>query len=69
MVIPVFRGSKDEDPEVFLREYKRACIGTGFGTAANGLISFLNFWTVQHHIDLSDKQKQWRDHEMTYLRP
>jgi hypothetical protein len=30
MVIPVFRGSKGEDPEVFLKEYKGACIGTGF---------------------------------------
>jgi len=29
MVIPVFRGSKGEDPEMFLREYKRACISTG----------------------------------------
>jgi hypothetical protein len=27
MVIPVFKGSKDEDPEVFLREYKKMCIG------------------------------------------
>ncbi len=34
MVIPIFRGSKGEDPEVFLREYKRACIGTGLRTAA-----------------------------------
>ncbi len=31
MVIPIFRGSKGEDPKIFLREYKRACIGTGFG--------------------------------------
>jgi len=29
MVIPVFRGSKGEDPKVFLREYKQACIGMG----------------------------------------
>ncbi len=28
MVIPIFWGSKREDPEVFLREYKRACFGT-----------------------------------------
>jgi len=28
MVILVFRRSKGEDPKVFLREYKRACIGT-----------------------------------------
>jgi hypothetical protein len=34
MVIPVLRGSKGEDPEVVLREYKRACIGTGLRIAA-----------------------------------
>ncbi len=51
MVILVFRGSKGEDPEVFLREYKRACIGTGLRTVAewlNFLPEFLNgmasFW-------------------------
>jgi hypothetical protein len=37
MVIPVFRGSTGEDPEVFLREYKRACIGTGLKIAAEWL--------------------------------
>jgi hypothetical protein len=37
MVIQVFRGSKGEDPEMFLREYKRACIGTGFRTATEWL--------------------------------
>jgi hypothetical protein len=37
MVIPVFRGNKGEDPEVFLREYKRACIGTGFRTTTEWL--------------------------------
>jgi hypothetical protein len=39
MVNPVFRGSKREDPEVFLREYKRASIGTGLRTA----MEWLNF--------------------------
>ncbi len=37
MVIPVFRGSKGEDPEVFLREYKQACIGTWLITVAEWL--------------------------------
>ncbi len=37
MVIPVFRGSKGEDPEVFLREYKWACIGTGLKIATEWL--------------------------------
>jgi hypothetical protein len=51
MVIPVFRGSKGEDPEMFLREYKLACIGTGLRTTAkclNFLPEFLkgtaSFW-------------------------
>jgi len=39
MVIPVFRGSKGENPEVFLREYKRAYIGTGLRT----VVDWLNF--------------------------
>jgi hypothetical protein len=37
MVIPVFRGSKGEDPEVFLREYKRACISTRLRITAEWL--------------------------------
>jgi hypothetical protein len=43
MVIPVFRGSKGEDPEVFLKEYKWACIGTGLRTAVEWLNFFLEF--------------------------
>ncbi len=39
MVIPVFRGSTGEDHEVFLREYKRACIGTGLRI----IVEWLNF--------------------------
>jgi len=37
MVITIFRGSKGEDPKVFLREYKRACIGTRLRTVAEWL--------------------------------
>jgi hypothetical protein len=43
MVIPVFRGSKSEDLEVFLREYKRAYIGTGLITATEWLNFFPKF--------------------------
>jgi hypothetical protein len=43
MVIPVFRGSKGEDLEVFLREYKRACINTGFRTVVEWLNFLLEF--------------------------
>jgi hypothetical protein len=32
MVILVFRGTKGEDLEVFLREYNKACIGMGLKT-------------------------------------
>jgi hypothetical protein len=42
MVIPIFRGSKGEDLEVFLREYKKACISTGLKQLRNYLIFFLN---------------------------
>jgi hypothetical protein len=27
MVIPIFKGSKGEDPEIFLKAYKKAYIG------------------------------------------
>jgi len=43
MVIPVLKGSKGEDPEMFLREYKRACIGTGLRTATEWLNSLPEF--------------------------
>jgi len=43
MVIPIFRRNKGEDPEVFLREYKRACIGTGFRIVAKWLNFLLEF--------------------------
>jgi hypothetical protein len=65
MVIPVFRGSKGEDPKVFLREYKRACIGTGLRTAAewlNFLLEFLegttSFWFEQQTKELKGS---WND--------
>jgi hypothetical protein len=54
MVIPVFKGSKGEDPGMFLREYKRAFIGTGLIIATewlNFLPEFLkgmaSFWFEQ----------------------
>jgi hypothetical protein len=34
MVILVFKGSKGEDPEMFLREYKQACISAGLKIVA-----------------------------------
>jgi hypothetical protein len=43
MVIPVFKGSKGEDPEMFLREYKRACIGTRLRIVTEWLNCLLEF--------------------------
>jgi hypothetical protein len=43
MVIPVFKGSKGEDLEVFLREYKKVCIGMGLRIATKWLNFFLEF--------------------------
>jgi hypothetical protein len=43
MVIPVFRGNKGEDLEVFLREYKRACIGMRLITSTKWLNFLLKF--------------------------
>jgi len=65
MVVLVFRGSKGEDPEVFLREYKRASIGTGLRTAAewlNFLPEFLegtaSFWFERQTKELKGS---WND--------
>jgi hypothetical protein len=43
MVIPAFMGSKGEDPEVFLKEYKKTCIGIGFKTTVKWFDLFLEF--------------------------
>jgi hypothetical protein len=43
MVIPIFRGNKGENPEVFLREYKRACTSTRLRPATKWLNFFFEF--------------------------
>jgi len=43
MVILVFRGSKDEDPKMFIMEYKRACIGMGLRIVTEWLNFLLEF--------------------------
>jgi hypothetical protein len=43
MVIPAFRGSKGENPEVFLRGYKKTCISTGLRIATEWLNFFHEF--------------------------
>jgi hypothetical protein len=65
MVIPIFRGSKGEDPKMFLREYNRACIGTGLRTVVdwlNFLPEFLegtaSHWFERHKEELKGS---WND--------
>jgi hypothetical protein len=43
MMIPIFKGMKDEDPESFLRNYKKACISTGSRTTENWITFILKF--------------------------
>jgi hypothetical protein len=43
MVIPILKGSKGEDLEVFLKEYKRAYIGTRLRTVTEWLNFFPEF--------------------------
>jgi len=43
MVILVLKGSEGEDPNVFLREYKRACIRMGFRTTTKWFNFFPEF--------------------------
>jgi len=45
MVIPIFKGSKGEDPKVFLREYKKACICTRLKIVVEWLINFFPKFT------------------------
>jgi hypothetical protein len=65
MVILVFRGSKGEDLEVFLREYKRACIGTRFRTTIEWLNFFPEFLecTTSHWFEqyIETLNESWND--------
>jgi hypothetical protein len=65
MVIPVFKGSKGDDPEVFLREYKRACIGTGLKTATEWFNLFPKFLegTTSHWFEPQTEalEGSWND--------
>jgi hypothetical protein len=65
MVIAVFRGSKGEDLEVFLKEYKRTCNGTGLKAATkwfNFLPEFLEGMT-SHCFERQTKELKgsWDD--------
>jgi hypothetical protein len=65
MVFPIFRGNKDEDPEIFLRVYKRACIGTRLRTAIEWLNFFPEFLegTTSHWFEQQTKalKESWND--------
>jgi hypothetical protein len=43
MLIPIFRVTKGEDLKIFLREYKKTCIGTGLITTIKLFNFFLEF--------------------------
>jgi hypothetical protein len=53
MVIPFFRGSKGVDPKIFVRECKKACIGTWLKI----IIKWFNFFpkflegTISHWFE------------------
>jgi hypothetical protein len=42
LVILIFRGNKDEDPEIFLKKYKELVLVRGLKHLQNCLIFFLN---------------------------
>jgi hypothetical protein len=46
MVIPILKGSKSEDPKVFLMEYNKPCIGTGLRIVVKWLINFFPKFTL-----------------------
>jgi len=43
MVIPIFKGSKGEDPKIFLREYKKICISNRLWIIVKWLINVGGF--------------------------
>ena len=47
MTIPIFKGVKDEDPESFLRNYKRTCISTGSRTMNNWVTLLSKFLEIR----------------------
>ncbi|BBN11547.1 hypothetical protein Mp_5g12840 [Marchantia polymorpha subsp. ruderalis] len=66
MSIPVFAGTKEEDPESFLKSYKRACISTGSRTSENWstlLPKFLEGKTSQWYERQSDNMKSSWEHK------
>ncbi len=65
MVIPVLRGSKGEDPKVFLREYKWACISTGLRIAREWLNFLPEFLEGTASIGFERQTEELKDHGMT----
>jgi len=62
MVIPIFKGSMGKDPKVFLREYKRACIGTKLWIVVDWLINFFLKFTLVWIIDRNfEKIMEWHN--------
>jgi hypothetical protein len=55
MVNTIFKGNKGEDPKVFLREYKKVCIGIKLWIVVDQLINlFLKFtlvWIIDNFFE------------------
>lgn len=47
MTISIFKGVKDEDPELFLRNYKITCISTGSRTMNNWVTLLSKFLEIR----------------------
>jgi len=62
MVIPILKGSKGEDSKVFLKEYKKACIGTGLKIVVEWLINFFPKFTLIWITDRNfEKIMEWHN--------
>ncbi len=72
MVIPVFRGNKGEDLEVFLREYKKTCIGTKHKTIIEWFNLFPEFseGTTSHWFErqIEILNRSWNDITKTLVK-
>ncbi len=51
MVILIFKGNKDENPKIFLREYKRIYISIGFKTVVKWVNFFSKFLKGTHWFE------------------
>ena len=57
IMIPIFKGVKDEDPESFLKNYKRICISMGSRTTENWVTFYRNFLREELVNDMRDNRR------------